>query len=271
QAAGLITREAYRVAGDAAAFPEQIREGLRPWQPLKLYMGGVRDNEDWTVKIDTNEYSPWLGDTYQAFAARGLAFQRSQKGGRVAVTPAAAVGYYKRLDMRPEVRLPAGAGSSHETSFFDGIDTTLPALFSTLGRSAPAGARDLLNAIDAEVQAATRSFSMQNPSASVPALARGLAATRRAIAAFVPEPDAVFVLQVKERQFADAIKAALGIELQAVAQVPGPAVPGQRLAVDVTLTNRGAVPIGDIQLRLAADPAWDATAVAAADSRLGAN
>src|SRR5215467_4335755 len=80
QAAGLITQEAFRVAGDPAAFPEQVRDGLRPWQPLKLYMGGVRENEDWTVKIDTSEYSPWLGETYQAFAARGLSLQRSQNG-----------------------------------------------------------------------------------------------------------------------------------------------------------------------------------------------
>src|SRR5216117_913368 len=43
QTAGLITQDAYRVAGDPTVFPEQIREGLRPWQPLKLYMGGVRE------------------------------------------------------------------------------------------------------------------------------------------------------------------------------------------------------------------------------------
>src|SRR3954451_9363117 len=45
QAAGLITQEAFRAAGDPAAFPEQMRDGLRPWRPLKLYMGGVHENE----------------------------------------------------------------------------------------------------------------------------------------------------------------------------------------------------------------------------------
>ena len=81
EAAGIITQEAYRVAGDPAVFPEQIRDGLRPWQPLKLYMGGVREGEDWTLRVDTGEYSPWLGDSYQGFSRRGLAFQRSQNGG----------------------------------------------------------------------------------------------------------------------------------------------------------------------------------------------
>src|SRR5262245_3687591 len=56
QAAGLMTQEAYRVAGDANVFPEQIREGLRPWQPLKLYMGGVRESEEWQVRVDKGVY-----------------------------------------------------------------------------------------------------------------------------------------------------------------------------------------------------------------------
>src|SRR6059058_5982530 len=37
QAAGLMTQEAFKIAGDPNAFPEQLRDGLvRPWQPLKL-------------------------------------------------------------------------------------------------------------------------------------------------------------------------------------------------------------------------------------------
>src|SRR3954469_9786043 len=43
-AAGLITQEAFELAADPAAFPEQIAAGLRPWQPLKVYIGGVREN-----------------------------------------------------------------------------------------------------------------------------------------------------------------------------------------------------------------------------------
>src|SRR5215217_1887470 len=36
-ASAIITRDAYKLAGDATKFPEQINEGLRPWQPRKLY------------------------------------------------------------------------------------------------------------------------------------------------------------------------------------------------------------------------------------------
>ena len=37
EATTILVREAYYAAGDASKYPEQLREGLRPWQPRKLY------------------------------------------------------------------------------------------------------------------------------------------------------------------------------------------------------------------------------------------
>src|SRR4249920_2435764 len=37
EATTVLAREAYRAAGNPAMYPEQLREGLRPWQPRKLY------------------------------------------------------------------------------------------------------------------------------------------------------------------------------------------------------------------------------------------
>src|SRR5437763_10893085 len=37
EATTVLTREAYLAAGSPAMFPEQIKSGLRPWQPKKLY------------------------------------------------------------------------------------------------------------------------------------------------------------------------------------------------------------------------------------------
>src|SRR5918912_1512186 len=37
EATTVLAREAYRAAGNASMFPEQLREGLRPWQPRKLF------------------------------------------------------------------------------------------------------------------------------------------------------------------------------------------------------------------------------------------
>jgi LmbE family N-acetylglucosaminyl deacetylase len=254
QTAGLITQEAYKVAGDPNVFPEQVRQGLRPWQPLKLYMGGMRENEDWTLRVDPAVYSPWLGDSYANFARTGLSFQRSQNGGRNEPQPGPAYGYYKRI-------APQAIAGAKETSVFDGIDTTLTGLFATLKHPAPANAPALLGAIQREVDAAIQAFRMDNPSATVPALARGLAATRDASRQFSADPDAVQILHVKEQQFADAITTALGIDFTAIAQPAGvpepigpgaafappatmePVVPGQTFDVKIRFTNRGSVDV----------------------------
>jgi LmbE family N-acetylglucosaminyl deacetylase len=263
ETAGIITQEAYRSAGDPSRFPEQIREGLRPWQPLKLYMGGVREDEDWTLRTDTGEFSAWLGESYQTFSRIGLAFQRSQNGGRLIAQAGPSIAYYKRL--ASVVDAPA-----RERSFFDGIDTSIPGLFSAIRRPAPPNAAALLAAIDGEVRAAVAAFSMQSPSACVPALARGLAATRAAIEALRAEPDAVFVLQVKEQQFMDAINTALGIDFEAIASA-GPVVPGQQIDVRAALTNRGAPEIEPAGIALLAGAGWRIDAGQTLPSRLAFN
>jgi LmbE family N-acetylglucosaminyl deacetylase len=262
QTAGIVTVEAFKLAGDANAFPEQIKEGLRPWQPLKVYIGGMRENEDWNVRVDPGQYSPWIGETYNNFARIGLSFQRSQTSGRLALGRGPMYGYYKRAG--GTLTLP-----DKEQGFFDGIDTTLPGLFKALGRPAPAGAVEALAAIDKESAAALAAFELEDPAASVPALTRGLAATRAAIDKLASEPDAVFVLKVKERQFQDAIEAALGIDFAALAQpagVPEPTgpfaafappptmaapVPGQAFEIRASLTNRSGVKIAVSGITLA--------------------
>src|SRR5260221_622573 len=40
EATTVLAREAYFAAGNASMFPDQIRAGLRPWQPRKLYFAG---------------------------------------------------------------------------------------------------------------------------------------------------------------------------------------------------------------------------------------
>src|SRR5436190_2058588 len=42
EATTILATEAYKAAGDPTKYPEQIKEGLRPWQPRKLYFTGGR-------------------------------------------------------------------------------------------------------------------------------------------------------------------------------------------------------------------------------------
>ena len=255
-AAGLLSQQASEAAGDPNRFPEQISEGLRPWSPLKVYMGGVRADENWTVRIDSGEYNPVLGDSYANIAALGLSFQRSQNGGRYVPTSGPSYSYYTRTASRV-------TASDKENSIFDGIDTTYAGLFKTLGRTAPAGVDSTLAGIDTAVARAISTFKFTDPSAAVPALAEGLKLARDVMAKAASEPDVLFVLRIKEHQFQDAISAALGLELSAFADPnPQPSsdgggrgsgrgmaatmtapVPGQTFGVNIRLTNRGRMPI----------------------------
>jgi LmbE family N-acetylglucosaminyl deacetylase len=270
QTAGLITQEAWKAAGDPKMFPEQIAEGLRPWQPMKVYIGGQRENEDWTLRVDPGEYSPWLGETYQNFSRMGLSYQRSQNSGRLALGRGPQYGYYKRTGSTLNV-------AEREEDFFNGIDTSLSGLFKTLGKTAPAGAPAALSAIEREVAAAVQAYKVTDTSAVVPALARGLKATRDALKLVASEPDAAFFLKQKEQQFQDAIATALGIDFSADARpagLPEPTgpfaafaapptmaavVPGQKFEIRANLTNRGGIPITPAEIVLEADKGWNVT------------
>ena len=257
QTAGLMAVEGFRAAGDPTRYPEQIAEGLRPWQPKKVYIGGVRENEDWTVRIDSGEYSARLGDSYDNVARYGLSFQRSQTSGRFSPGSGANWGYYQLV----------GVSGAKETSVFDGIPTSIEAAVGAAGKP-----------IDEIVARAMTEFRMNDPSAIVPALARGLQLTRDAAAAS-KDLEARFLLGIKERQFQDAINSALGMELTAVAQpagLPEPAgpgaafappavmaapVPGQTFEVRARLANRGGItvsipPAASAAITIEGDRGW---------------
>src|SRR6202166_5103616 len=92
QASSILTQEAFRAAGNPAKFPEQIAEGLEPWQPKKLYIGNVCgffastcDASNYTVKLNTGKEDPLLGESYVQFAIEGLRHQRSQALGGVSI------------------------------------------------------------------------------------------------------------------------------------------------------------------------------------------
>ncbi len=137
QASAILTKEAFRAAGDAKRFPEQIAEGLEPWQPKKLYIGNVCgfgamtcDAANYTLRLNTGVVDPVLGASYIQFAMQGLRHQQSQGAANWTVEPGDRFTYYKLVDS--VVESPKDK-DGHEQDFFDGIDETLPGLASRLG------------------------------------------------------------------------------------------------------------------------------------------
>ena len=129
QASAILTKEAFRAAADPNRFPEQIKEGLQPWQARKLYVGNVCGfgastcaAENYTVRLNTGQVNPLLGMSYIQFAMEGLRHQLSQGAGGWTVEPGDRYTYYKLVD---SVLPPATDKDGHEKDFFDGIDTSL--------------------------------------------------------------------------------------------------------------------------------------------------
>jgi len=241
QVAGQMAQEAYVAAADPNRFPEQIREGLRPWAPLKVYARvpffeetkeGMYDyatdkyvpvkffdyvNQTWsttrppvTVEIPEGLPEPAAGLTYLQIAREGLGYQRSQNGGGT-IPPAAPVNSaYHRYGSR----VPA---AEHETSFFDGIDVTLGGIAS-LAKGDTQFLRDGLNQVSRLAADALKQYAADRPAAIAPILADGLKATRalseQVRNSQLAEPgksDVEFELHLKEQQFEKALAASLEI------------------------------------------------------------
>lgn len=279
QASALLTVEAFRAAGDPTKFPEQIKEGLLPWQPKKLYVGnpprmfsgGNVADEDYTVKLNTGEYSPVLGMSYTQFALEGLAHQTSQGTGGIRVPPGPRYTYYKLTDST----LPKPSG--HEQDFFDGIDTSLVGLAARLGgeESKVPFLRPALESIQKKAEDATRLFSIDNPGACAPALLAGVRELllledkleKGSQLSAAAKADLLESLLRKRKQFDEAANEALGIFFEVTVDPPNPppgpsyfprmeqtmslAVPGQTFTITTRLYNRGKTTITPLDLAFA--------------------
>ncbi|HXA83486.1 MAG TPA: PIG-L family deacetylase [Candidatus Dormibacteraeota bacterium] len=266
QASAILTAEAFRAAADPNKFPEQIKEGLLPWQAKKLYLGnpprmflgGNVSDEDYTVKLNIGEYSPLLGMSYTQFALEGLAHQTSQGTGGIRVPPGPRYTYYKLTDST----LPKPA--SHEADFFDGIDTSLVGLAARLGaeETKVPFLRPALESLQKHVDEANKVFSLQDSSACAPELLAGRDEAEKLVHQVedsrLPAParaELLTALRDKFEQFQQAANESLGIFFEITVDPPGPppdpsyfprmeqtlslAVPGQSFTVTTRLYNRG--------------------------------
>ena len=221
QYAGVITPEAFRAAADPAQFLEQIAEGLRPWQALKLYraaafgQAGPEEGAGATAIIETGQLDPLLGRSYAEIAAEGRDQHKSQKMGGPELRGARESGL---ILVDAKVKTLA-----REHSVFDGIDTSITGLPSLAGL--PEGSlKGQLSDLDRAVSAAVAGFNALEPEKSVSNLADALTAIRAARSALKGIRDASadaraeadFMLGIKEHDAVQALRLASGTVVDAV-------------------------------------------------------
>ncbi|MGO9083908.1 MAG: NEW3 domain-containing protein [Candidatus Sulfotelmatobacter sp.] len=274
QASSILTKEAFRAAADPKRFPEQIAEGLEPWQAKKFYIGNVCGygamtcpDADWTVKFNTGERNPELGMSYVQFAMEGLRHQKSQGAANWTVDAGDRFTFYKLVDSV----VPSAAGKDgHEKSFFDGIDTTLPGM-------APPERSDLrqqLAQIAKQVAEATEAAKGNDLSAAAASLTKVVAGlehisskVRGSGLSRAMKLDLLTRIADKQQQAETALNLALGVKLTAYvssdgrstvvpkeADAPTTASPGQEFVVSVTFHNgaRQALLIDHVKLEVPA-------------------
>lgn len=294
EAAGILTQEAFRAAGDPNRFPEQIKAGLLPWQATKLYSDNVPrgfnfnpSDEDYTLNLDTGEYAPFLGMSYAQFALEGLAHQTSQGTGGARISPGHRPDYYKLLDSVLPTK-PA-----HEKDFFEGIDTSLPGLASRLGdheKSVPF-LRPALASLQQHVEEATRLFSLQDPSACADPLLAGVNETANLLkqieSSTLSSAEKALLtpsLQTKLQEFEQAADEAMGISFDFYVDQGGPtpapsyfplmeqtftvAVPGQTFTATAHVYNRGKAQITHPNVQIWAPPGWKVSVVKPAGEKI---
>jgi LmbE family N-acetylglucosaminyl deacetylase len=285
EAAGLLTKEAFRAAADPKKFPEQIAEGLLPWQAKKLYSGNVCGffastcaAGNYTVKLNTGKPDDVIGSSPIEFAMQGLRHQLSQGAANWTVEPGDRFTYYKLID---SVVPPKLDDEGHEADFFDGINTTLAGLAARLGdeESKAPFLRPALLELQADVDQASKAAEIE-PGQAVKPLLKGLQLVRRTISHLQAAPvnpaaarEVMTSLRTKEIQLQSAANLALGLKFDATVDSPSAAadkafmaVPGRGFTTTLALENPSKQSISIKEIKLDVPKGWR-TALISGDAR----
>ncbi len=218
-ASSALAVEAFKLAGDPKAFPEQL-DKLSPWQPRRLVWNswgpgrfGADDTSPGAIHVAIDGTDPVTGTSFAEFAARSRSMHRTQGFANFSV---AAAGSGPRTE---SFRVLAGDPVSKD--FMDGVDTTWARVDggAEIGRLA---------------QDALRQFKPADPSASVPALI--------IIKAMLADLGADPVVEEKRRQLDHILQECLGLSVETVISRPD-IVPGEQFKLRETAVVRSAVPV----------------------------
>jgi LmbE family N-acetylglucosaminyl deacetylase len=198
QVSGEIAQEAFKAAGDAKVFPEQLKDGVEPWQPLAVYSRmpfapvtdkGIFDyatgkwapakfhnyvTGEWSGSLSADAsmsdgaWDPVLGRTYVQIAREGWGMQKSQYGGANPALGGPDSTDYHLWAVAPTAATPAGYnGRLLSNGLFDNpkvqIDTSLQGLVRLVHGAPPSWLSDALHAIEANLDGFERDCHAGEP------------------------------------------------------------------------------------------------------------
>ncbi len=220
-ASTVLALEAFKLAGDPKAFPEQR---LKPWQPQRiLWNESIYQNNDiggtQQVRMGVGGTDPVSGELFADIAGRSRSMHKTQGFGNFSISGRSGPRFetFQLLDGAPMTK-----------DVLDGVDTT----WSRVTGGAKIG--KLADEIIAR-------FDSQNPAASVPELFK----LRDELAA-LPVDDSVVV--EKRAQLDRILQACLGLEVQTTIS-QAEIVPGEKMKLHHSVVIHSSIPVRWVAVR----------------------
>ena len=278
QASAQLAHEAFHAAADPQRFPDQLREGLMPWQARKSYEsagwpgargGGDAAGASSTVAVQTGEYDPILGMSWNQFGALARMAHLCQGMGQLASRPGPSQSRYRLVN-----GTPAGA----ERDILDGVDVSLARLARfAQGQDAAAFLAADLEAIVGHARRASDAFDVRAAHKTLPPLAAGLTAVRSLIGRIEASgltgdarQEILWRLQRKEQDFVTAVGLAQGLVFHATVD-DGNVVRGQTFRVTTSVFNTGVEPVLVQAMPVQVPKGWTVTRTGGEAGTVGAN
>ncbi len=269
QASGILAREAFQLSGDPTAFPQHLHEGLPAWQARKFYVGNLDEKEPASFAVNTGEYLPLLGASFQQIGIQGYSLHRSQGLGNSYAPPGSHLIRYRLVI--PETARDAG--------FFDGLNQDLLGTPRLLDQNDPLRSRleQQFHELDGLVQEAQHRFVPDDFTKTCEALLKGLAKLREIRSKLgseslrsLPGDHLQFLIQEKEQDFLTALRLATGLSFEVLAD-DDLITPGQVVTITASVVNRSSVVVHPQQVQIQSTEDWKVDRLEGSLKPLGRN
>lgn len=210
----LLANEAFKLAADPNAFPEQLKMGVNVWQAKRIFwntfnFGGNNTTSDNQLKIDVGVYNPVTGESYGEVASESRSQHKSQGFG-----------------------VPRGRGQSYEYFVLTGgepaVNDIMEGVNTTWSRENPAAG------FAEKIQNLLAQFNVQSPEKSVPALLE--------LYQQLQQQSNTYWQQQKLKELGQIIEAASGLFLEATSN-QGEVVAGEPLRTQIWALARTGVQV----------------------------
>jgi LmbE family N-acetylglucosaminyl deacetylase len=209
QVSGEIAQEVFKAAADPNVFPEQLKAGLQPWQPLAVYsmvpfapvtekgmfdyatgkwapakfrnyvtgewISGV-PSSDVTLQVGTRDST--LGRSYAQIAREGWGEQKSQNGGANPALSGPSSTSYHLWAVAPPAK-PSGAGQASDDDLFHNSRVNVDTSVLGLAHLAPGHSSEWLTSGLAAISGSLKELESGCPCKSDAAVAHKVAAIYR--------------------------------------------------------------------------------------------